>query len=411
MSGIGLIVLGVTTFTGIILILVVVILFARSHLVPHGYVSIVLNDDPEHTYQVPMGGKLLNTLADQKIFLPSACGGGGSCGECKVIIREGGGSLLPTEASILTRKESRQGFRLACQVTVKDDMKLVVPPEIFAIRKWICRVRSNRSVATFIKELVLEMPEGEEANFRAGAYIQIEAEPHIARYADFEIDDAFRSDWDTPALRNLVSRVDEPVVRAYSMANYPEEKGVIILNVRIATPPPSVPGAPPGQMSSYLFGLKPGDAVTVSGPFGEFFARDTDNEMVFIGGGAGMAPMRSHILDQLKRLKTKRTISFWYGARNLREVFYREMFDALQKSHHNFRWHIALSEPLPEDQWAGPTGFIHQVLYNTYLKDHPAPETCEYYICGPPLMNNAVLKMLDSIGVDQEHILFDDFGG
>jgi len=255
------------------------------------------------------------------------------------------------------------------------------------------------------------MPEGEAANFRAGGYIQIEAEPHTVRYADFTIDDTFRADWDSPAIRDLISRVEEPVVRAYSMANYPEEKGVIILNVRIATPPPSIHGAPPGQMSSYLFNLKPGDTVLVSGPFGEFFARDTDNEMVFIGGGAGMAPLRSHILDQLKRIQSKRMISFWYGARNLREVFYRKTFDALHESHNNFRWHIALSEPLPEDQWTGPTGFIHQALYDTYLKDHPAPETCEYYICGPPLMNTAVLKMLDSLGVDREHILFDDFGG
>ena len=296
-------------------------------------------------------------------------------------------------------------------MAVKGDLKLTVPPEVFEIKKWECTVRSNRNVATFIKELTLDLPPGENVDFRAGGYIQIEAPPHHIKYADFVIDDQYRGDWEKYNLFALESRVDEPVVRAYSMANYPEERGIIMLNVRIATPPPNQPNVPPGQMSSYIFSLKPGDKVTISGPYGEFFAKDTDAEMVFIGGGAGMAPMRSHIFDQLKRLHSKRKISFWYGARSLRESFYHDEFIQLAKDNPNFTFYLALSEPLAEDNWTGYVGFIHQVLYDNYLKNHPAPEDCEYYLCGPPMMNSAVFAMLDRLGVERENIAFDDFGG
>ncbi|MCK9484921.1 MAG: NADH:ubiquinone reductase (Na(+)-transporting) subunit F, partial [Candidatus Marinimicrobia bacterium] len=316
----------------------------------------------------------------------------------------------PTELSLLSRREARAGFRLACQVAVKEDLKLQIPPEIFAIRKWKCSVRSNRNVATYIKELVLELPPGEQVDFRAGGYIQVECEPHRVHFKDFVIDEPFQPEWDRYDMWRYVSVVIEEVVRAYSMANYPDEKGIIMLNIRIATPPVEKPDVPPGLMSSYLFSLKPGDRVTISGPYGEFFAKDTDQEMVFIGGGAGMAPMRSHIFDQLKRRHSKRKISFWYGARSRKEIFYQEDFDNLQKEFPNFQWHVALSAPLPEDDWKGYTGFIHSVVFNNYLRDHPAPEECEYYICGPPLMNSAVLKMLDDLGVEPENILYDEFG-
>ena len=411
MEGLNLVLLAVGMFTFIVLVLVIVILMARSKLVASGHAKIIINDDENHTYEVPLGGKLLNTLADQKIFLPSACGGGGTCGECRCIISEGGGDIFPTEASKLTRRQVREKYRLSCQVPVKGDMKLQIPAEVFEIKKWECTVRSNKNVATFIKELVLELPEGENVDFRAGGYIQIEAPPHTVYYKDFDIDKEYRGDWDKYNMWKYVSKVNEDVMRAYSMASYPEEKGLVMLNVRIASPPPDKPNVPPGQMSSFIFNLKPGDKVVISGPYGEFFARDTENEMVFIGGGAGMAPMRSHIFDQLKRLSSKRKISFWYGARSLREAFYEDEFDELQKENPNFKWHLALSEPLPEDNWKGYVGFIHQVLYDHYLKDHPAPEDCEYYLCGPPMMNAAVLKLLDDIGVEPENILFDDFGG
>jgi Na+-transporting NADH:ubiquinone oxidoreductase subunit F len=410
MSDIGLIILSVSMFTAIVLVLVVIILLARSQLVASGNATIAINDDPEHTLNVPVGDKLLNTLTDNKIFVSSACGGGGSCGQCKVVIKEGGGDVLPTEKSKLSRRQIREHYRLACQVPVKGDMNIQVPADIFSVKKWECTVRSNHNVATFIKELVLELPKGENVNFRAGGYIQIEALPHVVHYKDFIIEDTFRPDWDKYNLWRYVSKVEEPVIRAYSMASYPEEKGIIMLNVRIASPPPSKPDAPPGKMSSYIFNLKPGDKTTISGPFGEFFARETNNEMVFIGGGAGMAPMRSHIFDQLKRLNSKRKISFWYGARSLRETFYEDDFNTLEKEHDNFHWHIALSDPLPEDNWTGYTGYIHQVLHDHYLNDHPAPEDCEYYLCGPPVMNAAVVKMLDSLGVEPENILYDDFG-
>ena len=410
MSGMVQIILSVGFFTLIVLALVILILIAKSRLVASGSVKLIINDDDEHTYEVPIGDKLINALADRHIFIPSACGGGGTCGQCKVIIKEGGGSLLPTEASIINRREARAGYRLGCQVSVKDDMKLVIPPEIFDIKKWECTVRSNKNVATFIKELILELPEGEHVDFRAGGYIQIEAPPHTVHYKDFNIEDECRPDWDKWDMWKYVSRVNEDIVRAYSMANYPGEKGIIMLNVRIASPPPDKPNVPPGQMSSYIFNLKPGDKVTISGPYGEFFARETDNEMVFVGGGAGMAPMRSHIFDQLKRMRSKRKISFWYGARSLREIFYQEDFNTLQKKYPNFQWNLALSEPLPEEKWNGHVGFIHQVLFDNYLDKHPVPEDCEYYLCGPPLMNAAVLEMLDELGVEPENILFDDFG-
>jgi Na+-transporting NADH:ubiquinone oxidoreductase subunit F len=401
--------LGVALFTAIVLVLVLIILAARSRLVATGQVNIVIND--ERTIQSPVGTKLLSALASSKLFVASACGGGGTCGQCRVKVMEGGGAILPTETSHINRRQAAAGERLSCQVAVKQDMRIEVPREVFGIKRWTCSVRSNRSVATFIKELVLELPPGEELHFRAGGYIQIEAAPHVVRYADFDVPPRFRDDWERFGLFGLVSTVTETVMRAYSMANYPEEKGVVMLNVRIATPPPRMPDVPPGKMSSYIFGLKDGDTVTISGPYGEFFAKETDAEMVFIGGGAGMAPMRAHIFDQLSRLKSRRKISFWYGARSRREMFYTEEFDRLAEEHDNFVWHVALSDPLPEDDWTGYTGFIHEVLFENYLKDHPAPEDIEYYLCGPPMMTQAVLRMLADLGVEKENILLDDFGG
>ncbi|RKW47306.1 MAG: NADH:ubiquinone reductase (Na(+)-transporting) subunit F [Lautropia sp.] len=404
------ILLGVGMFTVIVLSLVVLILVARSWLVSSGDVTIEINGERKIT--VPAGGKLLQTLAGQDIFLSSACGGGGSCAQCKCIVESGGGEMLPTEEAHFTRRDASEGWRLSCQTPVKQDMKIRVPEEVFGVRKWECTVESNFNVATFIKELTLRLPEGESVDFRAGGYVQLECPPHEVAYKDFHIQDEFRADWDKFNLWRFVSRVNEPVVRAYSMANYPGEKGIVKFNIRVASPPPKGgDNIPPGKMSSWVFNLKPGDKVTVYGPFGEFFAKETDNEMVFIGGGAGMAPMRSHIFDQLKRLKSKRKISFWYGARSLREAFYVEEFDQLAKDNPNFTWTLALSDPLPEDNWTGPTGFIHNVLYENYLKDHPAPEDCEFYMCGPPVMNAAVIKMLTDLGVERDSIFLDDFGG
>jgi len=403
------IILGVVMFTAIVLALVGVILAARSRLVATGSVDILVNE--ERTINAKVGSKLLSALGDAKLFVASACGGGGTCGQCRVRVLDGGGVILPTETSIINKREAARGDRLSCQVVVKDDMKIEVPREVFGVKRIECTVRSNDCVATFIKELVLELPPGEDLNFRAGGYIQIECPAHKISYADFEIPDRFRDDWDRFDLFRYISQCDEPVVRAYSMANYPEEKGLVMLNVRIATPPPQMPDVPPGVMSSFIYSLKPGDKVWVSGPFGEFFAKDTDAEMVFIGGGAGMAPMRAHIFDQLKRLHSKRKMTYWYGARSKREMFYVEDFDGLAESNDNFQWHVALSDPLPEDEWTGYTGFIHEVLYENYLRDHPAPEDCEYYICGPPMMTKAVLQMLNDLGVEKENILLDDFGG
>ncbi|MEE3104552.1 MAG: NADH:ubiquinone reductase (Na(+)-transporting) subunit F [Acidobacteriota bacterium] len=403
--------LGVLMFTFVIVSLVFVLLAARRSLVATGDVTIVINDDPTNTLQTVAGGTLLGTLATNKIFIPSACGGKGTCGVCTVKVNDGGGAILPTELSHVSRGEAREGVRLSCQVKVKQDMKIEVPPEVFSVQKWTCKVRSNHNVATFIKELVLELPVGENVPFRAGGYIQIECPPGVVPYRDFQIEEEYRTDWDKFDLWRYTSTVEEPVVRAYSMANYPEEKGVITLNVRIASPPPRGPeGIPPGKMSSYMFSLKPSDDVVISGPFGEFFAKETDAEMLFIGGGAGMAPMRSHIFDQFFRLGTSRKISFWYGARSLREAFYVDHFDKIQAKFPNFDWQLALSEPLPEDAWKGKTGFIHQVVYDNYLRDHPAPEDVEFYLCGPPMMIKACMEMLDSLGVEPENILFDDFG-
>jgi len=385
---------------------------AKARLVQAGNVNILINDDPDKAITVAAGGKLLNALATEKIFVSSACGGGGTCGQCTVKIMEGGGDILSTELSQITKKEAREGMRLSCQVAVKQDMKIEVPAEVFEVKKWKCKVRSNDDVATFIKELILELPSGENVDFRAGGFIQIECPPHVVYFKDFVIAEQYRPDWDQYNFWRYTSKVDEDVFRAYSMANFPEEKGIIMLNVRIAAPPPRSPeGIPPGMMSSYIYNLKAGDEVTISGPFGEFFAKDTEAEMIFIGGGAGMAPMRSHIFDQLRRLHSKRKITFWYGARSLREMFYVEDYDMLQSENDNFNWHVALSEPLPEDNWDGYKGFIHQVLYDNYLKDHTAPEDCEFYICGPPMMNSAVINMLLDLGVEEENILFDDFGG
>jgi Na+-transporting NADH:ubiquinone oxidoreductase subunit F len=403
------IILGVLFFTLIVIALVFVILGAKSKLVASGNVDILIND--EKTIHVPMGSKLLTALADHSLFVSSACGGGGTCAQCRVKVSEGGGDILPTELSHISKREAAEGDRLACQVTVKQNMKIHVHDEVFGVKKWKTTVRSNHNVATFIKELVLELPKGESVNFRAGGYIQIECPAYHAKFSDFNIEERFRDEWDKYDLWKLESVVKEPSIRAYSMANYPEESDIVMLNVRIATPPPGTTDIPPGVMSSYIFNLKPGDEVTISGPFGEFFARETDHEMVFIGGGAGMAPMRSHLFDQLRRLKSKRKMTFWYGARSLREMFYVDDFNQLQAENPNFKWHIGLSEPKAEDNWTGYVGFIHNVLYENYLKTHPAPEDCEYYLCGPPMMNTAVIKMLEDIGVERENIMLDDFGG
>ena len=402
--------LGVGLFTAIVLILVFVILAARSKLVSTGNVNITVNGELE--LAIPVGGKLMQGLADAELFVPSACGGGGTCGQCRVRVLSGGGAILPTETSVINKRDAADHYRLSCQVAVKQDMVVQVPDEVFGVKRYECTVVSNRNVSSFIKEFVVALPEGEELEFRAGGYIQIECPPHNIKYTDFDIDERFRDEWDRYNLWKYESHVKKPETRAYSMASFPLEKTVIKLNVRIATPPPGADDSvPPGVMSSYIFSLKPGDKAVISGPYGEFFAKETDNEMVFIGGGAGMAPMRAHIFDQLIRRHSKRKMSFWYGARSLKEMFYAEEFDELAEKNDNFVWHLALSEPLPEDNWDGLTGFIHQVLYDEYLSEHDAPEDCEYYLCGPPMMNTAVIKMLENLGVPKENILLDDFGG
>jgi len=403
------ILLGIIIFTAFVIALVFVIIGAKSKLVAEGDVEILIND--EKKIHVPAGSKLLTALADNGLFVSSACGGGGTCGQCKVKIHSGGGEILPTELSHITKREAAEGERLSCQVSVKHNMSIEVEDDVFGVKKWECTVKSNHNVATFIKELVLELPAGEEINYRAGGYIQIECPPHLAKYSDFDVEERFRDDWDKFNLWRYVSEVKEPALRAYSMASYPEEKE-IMLNVRIATPPPGAPDTvPPGIMSSYIFNLKPGDKCIISGPYGEFYAKETDAEMVFVGGGAGMAPMRSHIFDQLRRLKSKRKMTFWYGARSKREMFYVEDFDMLAKENDNFEWHVALSDPLPDDNWDGYTGFIHNVLFEEFIKKHPAPEDCEFYMCGPPIMNTSVINMLLENGVEPENIMLDDFGG
>ena len=402
--------LGVGMFTLLVLGLVLIILAAKSVLVASGNVKIEVNG--QKTLDIPAGGKLLNALSDAGIFVSSACGGGGTCAQCEVKVFSGGGDILPTEKTHINKKEAREGCRLSCQVAVKQDMRIEVPPEAFETKKWVCKVRSNHNVATFIKEFVIELPEGEDVGFKAGGYIQIECPPHTVVYKDFDIEEEYHGDWDKFNVWRYVSKVEEPVVRAYSMANYPGEKGIIMLNIRVASPPPRAPdGTPPGKMSSYIFSRKPGDEVTISGPYGEFFIKDTDAEMVYIGGGAGMAPLRSHIFELFKNLKTGRKVSYWYGGRSMRELFYVDQFRAIEKEFPNFKFNIALSDPQPEDNWEGLTGFIHQVLLDNYLKEHAAPEDVEYYICGPPMMNAAVFKMLDDLGVEKENIAYDDFGG
>ena len=403
------IVISALLFTAILLVLTLLILIVRDKLVPKGEVNINVNETLD--FKARAGSRLLEALADNQIFPPSACGGGGTCGLCRVVISEGGGALLPTEASLITRREAAAGERLACQVAITQDMRIRVAEDVFGVKQWSCTVRSNRNVATFIKELILDLPDGEIIDFRAGGYIQISCPPHELNYSTFDIHEEYQRDWQRFGLFDLRSSAKESLVRAYSMANYPEENDNIMLNVRIATPPPGLPGnIPTGVMSSFLFSLKPGDQVEVFGPYGEFFAKETDVEMIFIGGGAGMAPMRSHIFDQIKRLHSKRKMSFWYGARSLRETFYNLEFDRLAQENDNFSWYLALSDPTAADNWTGLEGFIHTVLLEKYLHDHPAPEDCEYYLCGPPMMVAAVEHMLDDLGVEKENIMFDDFG-
>lgn len=401
---------GVAMFTGIIVALVCLIVLARMKLVTGGDVRILINHQKE--IKVPAGGKLLNALASEGIFVSSACGGGGTCAQCKVKVTSGGGEILPTEKTHINKAQEREGCRLSCQVAVKQDMEIEVPEEALETKKWRCKVRSNRNVATFIKELVLELPAGEDVGFKAGGYIQIECPPHQLSYSTFDVEERFREDWDKFDLWKTESVVTEPVIRAYSMANYPGEKGIIMLNVRVATPPPRGPkGTPPGKMSSFIFNLKPGDEVTISGPYGEFFIKETPAEKIYIGGGAGMAPLRSHIFELFKNMQTQCKVSYWYGGRSCRELFYIDEFEELEKKFPNFKLNIALSEPQPEDNWTGMKGFIHQVLLNEYLSKHPAPEDCEYYICGPPMMLKAVREMLSNLGVEPENVAFDDFGG
>ena len=400
---------GVICFVTIQVILVTLIVVAKKTLLPAGEVTIAINEAKR--FVAAPGSKLLTTLAEHGVILSSACGGGGSCGQCRCIVKEGGGSILPTERAHINNRDAKIGMRLACQVLVKHDLKIEVAPEMLEAKKWHCTVRSNKNVATFIKELIIDLPAGEEVNFQAGGYIQIEVPPHSLAYADFDIDERFLADWTKFKMFQYRSHVHAPVTRAYSMANYPGEKGIIKLNVRIASPPPSSEKAvPPGQVSSYIFNLKPGDEVTIAGPFGEFFMDDSDSEVMLIGGGAGMAPLRSHIFDLFKGKQTKRKVSYWYGGRSRREVFYDDEFRELEKQYDNFSFYLALSEPQPEDNWTGYTGFIHLVVYEQYLKDHPAPEDINYYICGPPMMTSAVFKMLDDLGVEQENIHADDFG-
>jgi Na+-transporting NADH:ubiquinone oxidoreductase subunit F len=397
-------IIAVGLFTLIVLMMVSVIMLAKAKLLPSGDVKVVVNKEKELVTQP--GGKLLGSLADQGIFVPSACGGGGTCGQCRVRVLDGGGDILPTELAHITKRESRDGDRLACQVAVKQDMQVEVPPEVFETKKWVCKVKSNDSVSNFIKELVLELPAGEEVDFKAGGYIQIDVPPHELSYKDFDIPQAFRPEWDKRDLWELPSKVTEPITRAYSMASYPGEKGIVMLNVRIAVPP--VPGAPPGVVSSYIFNLKPGDAVDVSGPYGEFFINETEAEMIYIGCGAGMAPLRSHIFELLKGRNSRRRISYYYNAMTLNDCFYLDHFEQLAQEHENFTFNLALDRP--QDNWSGPTGFVHEVLHDNYLVDHPAPEDIEYYMCGPPIMSQSVIHMLDNLGVERENINFDDFG-
>ena len=404
--------LSIAVFTGVILVLVLLINFAESKLLPKGEMTITVNDDEDKKFKVRPGGTLLSALANETIYLPSACGGGGTCAMCKCQVLDGGGGILPTETGHISRNEAKKNWRLACQVKVKEDMNIHVPDEIFSIQKWECTVKSNENVATFIKELVLDLPEGENLNFQAGGYIQIDIpEYRNLLFKDFDVEDEYHPDWDKYKIWNLIANNDEPIFRAFSMANHPAEGNSIMLNVRIATPPPPLwNDVPPGLATSYIFNLKPGDKVTISGPYGEFFIKETDREMVYIGGGAGMAPMRSHLFHLFQTLKTGRKVSFWYGARSLREMFYDDHFKDLADQFPNFNYQVALSDAMEEDNWKGSTGFIHQVLHDEYLSKHEDPTEVEYYMCGPPPMISALEGMLDSLGVEPEMIAYDSFG-
>ncbi len=406
--------ISIAIFLIIVLFLVAILSYAQAKLVPKGDVKILINKEKE--IDTNPGGTILGTLSDHDIFLPSACGGKGTCGMCKCQVLEGGGTILPTEKPFFSRKEQLDHWRLGCQVKVREDMEIAIPPEIFGIKKWECEVVSNHNVATFIKEFVVKLPEGETLDFRSGGYIQIDVPKIEVDFKEIDVDDQYREDWDKFNMWDLKMKNPEPIFRAYSMANHPAENNIIMLNVRIATPPwdrkkNGFMNVNPGICSSYIFSRKPGDKVTISGPYGEFFIQDTDREMMFIGGGAGMAPMRSHIFHLFKTEHTKRKATFWYGGRSKKELFYVDQFKEIEKENDNFKFEVALSEPLPEDHWTGKVGFIHQVVYDSYLKNHPEPEDIEYYLCGPPMMNDAVLKMLDNLGVPKEMIRFDDFGG
>jgi len=397
----------VTIFTGNIIFLVVWLMVSSEILAPGGIVTIDINDGKKKL-KIRPGTTLLSALANEKVYLPSACGGGGTCAMCKCHIHEGGGDILPNETGYISKRDARDGMRLGCQVKVKNDMKISIPDEVLEIRKFDGTVRSNGNVATFIKELAVDLPPGVDLNFRAGGYIQIDIPEYQLSFRDFDIEEQYRADWDRFNFWELSGENPESCFRAYSMANHPAEGNQVMLNVRIATPPPKL-NVPPGVASSYIFNLKPGDKVQISGPFGEFFAKETDREMVYIGGGAGMAPMRSHIFDLFHTKKTTRKVSYWYGARSLREMFYADHFEAIEKEMPNFSFHVALSEPQPEDNWTGPTGFIHSVVLEQYLDKHPDPSEIEYYLCGPPLMISAVQKMLYDLGVEKEMIAFDEF--
>ena len=408
----GIILYSIIVFLLVILSLVAILLFARDKLAPKGHINLTINDQ---TLEVAPGSSLLSTLTSNGIFLPSACGGGGTCGMCKCQVTEGGGSILPTETGFFTRKEQHDNWRLGCQVKVRENLSIKVPESVMGIKKWECEVVSNRNVATFIKEFVVKLPEGESLDFTPGGYIQIDVPKYAASFSDFQIEEQFRDDWDQYKMWDLSIKNNEETFRAYSMANYPAEKNLIKLNIRIATPPwdnstKQFMHVPPGLCSTYIFSRKPGDKVVISGPYGEFHIKNTQAEMVYIGGGAGMAPLRSHIFHLFNTLATNRKVSYWYGARSLREVFYEDEFREIERNFPNFTFNLALSEPLPEDNWKGYTGFIHQVLLDNYLSKHDEPEEIEYYFCGPPQMNNAVVRTLDNLGVPKENIAFDDFG-
>lgn len=410
----NLLLIAIIVFLLVIWVLVFLLLIAKNKLTPDGKANIVING--EKTIEHDKGETLLNTLNDEKIYMPSACGGCGTCGTCKGKVHSGGGDVLPTELPHLTKSEIADNYRLFCQVKVKDDMEIELPSEIFNAKKWLCEVVSNRNVSTFIKELVVRLPDNEVLDFKSGSYVQVDVPKYKINFNDFDIDDKYREDWDKLSLFKLRQSNNETVVRAYSMANHPSESNIITLNVRFATPPfdkkkKRLMNVPAGICSSYIFSLKPGDKITISGPYGDFFVKDTDSEMMFIGGGAGMAPMRSHIFDLFYNKHTSRKVSFWYGGRSLRELFYVDDFEKIAKENDNFSFNIALSEPLPTDNWKGMTGFIHDAIFENYLKNHKNPEDIEYYICGPPLMLKAVLNMLDNLGVPNENILYDNFGG